>query len=292
MIAAVAGDQSPFLVILLMSTITLAAPLILAAMAGYTSERGGVINIALEGKMLIATIFTVLGGERFNNGFAGLLCGVAAAVTFSLLHWVLTQQYRLDHIVSGMAINALGLGGANYLDRRYINPDDTTATPMLSPWMYYAIAFILPLVLALYAKRTRGGLRLQAVGSDPDKARLMGVFPEEVRLFGLLASGLFCGLAGVLLATTARGYTDNMTDGRGFIALAALIIGGWRPIPAMIACLVFGMVQGLQIQLQGTNFLGGNIPREVWVSLPYIVTILALAGFLGKTRAPAGLGKA
>jgi simple sugar transport system permease protein len=130
-----------------------------------------------------------------------------------------------------------------------------------------------------------------AVGSDPDKARLMGLQPSNVRLWGLLATGLFTGIAGVELVAYTGVFTDNMTSGRGYIALAALIIGGWRPIPAFIACVVFGFFSALRLQLQGTPLFGAELPPQIWASLPYLVTIVALAGLLGKNRTPAGLGR-
>jgi general nucleoside transport system permease protein len=276
--------------ILLLGSLSLGAPLILAAMGGYTSERGGVINIALEGKMLAGAAVFALIAQKSGSAVAGVAAAIAAAALMSLLHWMLTQSYRIDHIVSGMAINAIAFGGTNFLDKKFT--DTSAAKPPLLPIeIYYAVALLLPFALALYARRTRGGLRLLAVGSDPGKARQMGVFPKRIRLVGLLATGVFCGIAGSLLVTTAGYFTDGMTAGKGFIALAALIIGGWRPIPAMLAALAFGLFQGLQIRYQGEPFLGMHVPRELWLSLPYIVTVIALAGFLGKSRAPAGLGK-
>jgi general nucleoside transport system permease protein len=276
---------------LLGSTLILGAPLILAAMGGYTSERGGVINIGLEGKMLMAAVLTALVGAGTGSPWLGLTAGIGGAIVLSSLHWLLTQTYRMDHIISGMAINAIAFGCSNFLDKRFADPDRAEALPVLPPILFQGIALLLPILVTVYALRTRGGLRLKAVGSDPDKARTMGVFPSRVRFFGLLATGVFCGIAGVLLVSNVRVFTDGMTAGRGFIALAALIIGGWRPIPTMIACLVFGLFWGLQIQLQGVVILGAEVPRELWMTLPYVATIVALAGFVGKIRPPAGLGK-
>ena len=277
-------------VLLLQGTLVLGAPLILAAIGGYFSERSGVINIALEGKMLIATITVWLVGIASGSALIGLAAGIGAAVLFSVLHWLLTQKYKMDPIVSGMAINAMAFGASSFLDKKFTNPDQT-GFPKLETYVFWALALIVPIVAWMYTSWTKGGLRLLAVGSDPDKARQMGVFPHRVRFLGLLATGLCTGLAGALIVTNAGSYTDNMTAGRGFIALAALIIGGWRPIRTLVACLVFGMFQQLQIQLQGVQMLGFEMPREVWLCLPYFVTIVALAGFLGKNRTPAGLGK-
>jgi general nucleoside transport system permease protein len=276
--------------VFLWSTLTLSAPLILAAMGGLTSERGGVINIALEGKMLGAAVVTALVAVQSDNAVLGLGAGIVAATVLSLLHWLMTQTYRIDHIISGMAINAIAFGASNFLDRKFLSAA-SGAVPVLPVSLYYAAAFTLPVALGLYLAKTRGGLRLLAVGQDPDKSRQMGLSPIGVRFGGLLATGVFCGLAGALVVSQATRFVDNMTSGRGFIALAALILGAWRPIPAALACFAFGAFQALQIQLQGTELMGARIPPEVWQSLPYAVTVVALAGLLGRSRAPSGLGK-
>jgi len=275
---------------LMMLTVALSAPLILAAMGGFTSERGGVINIALEGMMLMAACVDALAAPRFG-AIGGLVCGVLAATSLSLLHWLVTQIYRIDHVISGMAINAVAAGGTNFLYLKFSDPSSNKSMPTLSMWVFYGFAFVAPVLLWLYARQTRGGLRLLAVGSDPDKARLMGVQPMRVRFFGLLATGFFTGIAGVGLVAYTGVFTDNMTAGRGYIALAALILGGWRAVPALLACLAFGFFSALQVELQGNPILGIQVPPEFWAALPYLVTIIALAGFLGKNRTPAGLGR-
>jgi simple sugar transport system permease protein len=259
-------------------------------MGGFTSERSGVINIALEGKMLTAACAAYIATLFSGNALLALGVGIGSAIVMSLTHWLLTQTYRLDHIISGMAINALAFGLTNYLHFKYNNPD-AGALQTLPRTFYWTAAIVLPFVLFAYARYTRGGLRLFAVGNDPDKSRLMGVQPLRVRLFGLIATGVFTGIAGTMMFTTAGTFTEGMTAGRGFIALAALILGGWRPVPAFAACLGFGFIEALQLQLQGTKLGGAEIPSQVFSSLPYIITIVALAGFLGRSKAPAGLGK-
>ena len=289
---------------ILISTITLSAPLILAALGGYTSESSGIINIGLEGKMLMAACVTSLAAAAFNNAVMGALCGIGSATLLSLLHWLLTQKFSLDHIISGMAINAIAMGGTNFLDRAFTDTERTSGVPGLPSLtlklgsgatfpisIYLILAFLLPGLLALYIRRSRAGLRLLAVGNDPDKSRLMGVRPLRVRLVAALATGLFTGLAGAMILSNVGRFTNEMTAGRGYIALAALILGGWRPLQAMLACITFGLFEAIQIQLQGTNVLGAKIPSEAWSALPYLVTVIALAGFIGKSRAPLGLGK-
>jgi general nucleoside transport system permease protein len=275
---------------LLLGTVALSAPLVLAAMAGFTSERSGIINIALEGKMLTASCVAYVCTLLWHNAWLALGMAIVAAIAMSLLHWLLTQKYNLDHIISGMAINALAAGATDYLYIRYTDPN-SEELPILPMPLLWATTFLLPLGLFVYCRYSRGGLRLLAVGNDPDKSRLMGVEPLRVRLFSLIATGIFTGLAGAMIFTSAGQFTEGMTAGRGFIALAALIVGGWRPLPALAACIAFGFFQALQLQLQGTKFAGANVPAEVFSALPYIITVIALAGLLGRSRAPSGLGK-
>jgi simple sugar transport system permease protein len=130
------------------------------------------------------------------------------------------------------------------------------------------------------------------VGNDPDKARLVGIEPRNIRAISLIATGFFTGIAGTLLVSNAGNFTENMTAGSGYIGLAALIIGGWRPIPALLAAFGFAVFDALQVFCQGIKVFGVVIPSQFWQSLPYVVTVIALAGFLGRTRPPAGLGKA
>jgi len=274
----------------LISTLVLSTPLLFAAMGGLTSERSGIINIALEGKMLGAAVVTAIVATRTTSPLLGLAAGIGAGILLSLLHWLMTQTYRIDHIVSGMAINAIALGASNFLDRKYLA--GAGSVPIVSLIYFYVAAFLLPIALGLYLSRTRPGLRLLAVGEDPAKSRQMGLSPLKVRFWGLMWTGVFCGLGGALVVFQAAHFVDNITAGRGFIALAALILGGWRPIPAALACLAFGALQALQIQLQGTELMGAKIPTELWLCVPYLATVIALAGFLTKSRAPAALGKA
>lgn len=271
-------------------TVLAAAPLILAAMGGWASERSGVINIALEGKMLMGCVFTVLGAAQSGNAFVGLSCGLFAAVAFSLAHWVLTQRFRVDQIVSGMAANAIAFGLADTVKNRFIDTQMTSFSSLPLPF-YWITALVLPFGLWLFARRTRPGLHLIATGESPEKARQMGLSPRRIRFVALAFAGVFCGLAGALLSTNIQGYTNDMTAGRGFIALAALIVGGWRPLPTLVACLAVGFLQQLRIELMGSPVFGIEIPNWIWLSLPYLVTVIALAGFLGRNRTPSGLGK-
>lgn len=264
-------------------SLTLAAPLALAATAGYLSERSGVVNIALEGKMLAACGTLALLAPRIGV-WPALVLALVAAMVLSILHWVATQLYRIDGIISGMVVNLLALGGTSFAALAFPTEGEMPTVPRE---LLYAVALVMPFLIGFYVAHTRGGLRLLASGSDPEKARLVGVSPLAVRFWALLGCGALAGLAGALLVTETRVFTEGMTAGRGFIALAALILGGWRPVPTLIACLVFGVADAARIAFQGT----GGIPSEVWSMLPYLATLLALAGAVSRGRAPAGLGR-
>lgn len=273
----------------LILVLELSTPLLFAAMGGFTCERSGVVNIGLEGMMLTAACLAALVGVQWGPA-AGLGAAIFGSTLMALLHWLSTQIYRIDHVVSGMAINALAAGATHFLFEHFSDPRRSGEAPTVPMAVFEGIALAVPLLLWGYVRKTRGGLRLVAVGSDPEKAQLMGVQPLTVRLAALVATGVFTGLGGASLVAYTKTFTDNMTAGKGYIALAALILGGWRPIPAMLACLGFGFFSTLRLTLEGNPHLP-QIPAEAWASLPYVVTVIALAGFLGRMRTPNGLGR-
>jgi simple sugar transport system permease protein len=277
--------------VFVLSAASLSAPLLLAALGGLASERSGVMNIALEGKLLAAAWATGFVGTTTQSPGAGLLAGTALALALSVLHFVLTQTFRVDHIVSGMALNAMAMGGTSFASKGLGDRSHSAAGAYFPVWVYWVLALAAAFAMALALERTRGGLRLLAVGHDPDKARQSGVDVASVRWRALLTTGLLCGLGGALIVTNATSFTDGMTGGRGYIALAALILGGWRPLPTLAACLVFGSVMALQLQLQGSELAGASVPSQFWSALPYLVTLVALAGLLGRSQPPAGLGR-
>lgn len=272
-------------------TLLLASPLALAAMGGLLSERSGVMNIGLEGKMIGGACATAFVAVVSGSLAWGVAAGIGVAVLLSLVHVGLVSAFRLDHIVSGMAINALALGGTSFVAERMNRLGVTDSMPAAPIPVFLVVGMGVPLALAWALRATRPGIHLLAVGNDPDKSRQMGLSPERVRLFALVLTGVLCGLAGALIASSAGRFVDGMTAGRGFIALAAMILGGWRPVPALLASLAFGGFEALQLQLQGTALFGAQLPPEAWNALPYTVTLLALALMWGKGRAPAGLGK-
>ncbi len=270
------------------NTAVLAAILILAAMGGLTSERSGVMNIGLEGKMLGASCVVAIIAAKTGNAWIGLGAGILTAVALSMLHGLLTQAYRLDHIISGMAINLIAVGGTKFMYGKLADSSARSGFPSLPANFYEAVAITVAVSLAIYIARFKGGLRLLAVGNDPDKSRQVGLNPVSIRYTSLVATGVFCGLSGALIVTNAGGFTDNMTAGKGFIALAALILGGWRPIPVLIACITFGLIDAAQLQFQGV----AKIPSEAWNAMPYLITLVAIAVMNSRNRAPAGLGRA
>lgn len=270
----------------LISLLTLTAPLLLAAMGGLLSERAGVMNIGLEGLMLAAACSTWLVSSLSGSPYLGLAAGLAVATLLSLLHGYLTQAFQIDHIISGMGINFLALGATSLVSRQM--GEEMKAAPLFSVALYWVVAAAIVIQLGLLLRRTKFGLRLSAVGNSPGKARLMGVEPLTIRYQAMALTGICCGFAGAVIVSNAGWFVDDMIAGRGYIALAALILGGWRPIPTLLACLLFGTLYALSLALYGTVEI---IPRAVWTILPYLVTLIALAGFLGRNRAPAGLGE-
>lgn len=265
----------------------LAAPLILAAMGGLLSERSGIMNIALEGKMLSAACACFIVSSTTGNPFFGVIAGIAAGILLSLLHAVLTQTYKIDHIVSGMGINAIAFGGTRFFREKF--GGDQAAAGSYSVWVYATLGLVAALFLAWYVRSWRGGIRLMAVGEDPEKSRQNGLDPVMVRFRALIGTGILCGLGGCLIVTNAGSFSDGMTAGKGYIALAALILGGWRPLPTLFACLAFGFIDGLQILFQGSKGLA--LPPEAYTALPYLATLLALSLWKQQSPAPDGLGK-
>jgi ABC-type uncharacterized transport system permease subunit len=292
---------------LVYSAIRLATPLLLAALGGMFSERSGVINIALEGLML-AGAFTAASMTWYSHSpWVGLASAMVAGAAIALIHAVACIRYRADQVVSGTAINILLTGvpallsGAFFLSSgstpqvpreelnfyRYLPPilaDKMPPVPVL-------IAFALVPVSWYVLYRTPFGLRLRAVGENPEAADAAGVSVNRMRYTAVLLSGALAGIGGAYLSIGQSSlFTRNMSAGRGFIALAALIFGKWRPVQTMLACLLFGFTDAIAIQLQGVHFGGEEIPNQFVQMIPYVLTIVVLAGFIGQSRAPRSLG--
>jgi general nucleoside transport system permease protein len=275
---------------LIYSTIRTATPLLLAALGGLYSERAGVINIALEGLML-AGAFTAAAVTHYTHSpWVGLAAGMGAGVLVAAVHAVLCIRFKAEQVVSGMAINILMFGVPALLSGALF--ESTGATPQipLGELMRYApvvIAFALVPVTWYVLYRTPFGLRLRAVGENPEAADAAGVSVSKIRYAGVLLSGALAAIGGAYLSIGQSSlFTRNMTAGRGYIALAALIFGKWRPVQTMLACLLFGFAEALAIQMQGVV----RIPVQFIQIVPYVLTIVVLAGFIGLSRAPRALG--
>ena len=279
---------------LLLSALRLATPLLLAALGGLFSERSGVINIALEGLML-AGAFTAASVTWYaGSPLVGLVAAVLAGAAIAGVHAVACIRYRADQVVSGTAINILLTGVPALLSGAFfLSSGSTPQVPKenLMPYTPMVIAGLLVPLSYYVLYYTPFGLRLRAVGENPEAADAAGVSVNLMRYAAVLISGALAGIGGAYLSIGQSSlFTRNMSAGRGFIALAALIFGKWRPVQTMLACLLFGFTEAVAIQLQGVRFGGEEIPNQFIQIIPYVLTIVVLAGFIGTSRAPRALG--
>jgi simple sugar transport system permease protein len=285
-----------FTIALIWSTIRLSTPLILAALGGLFSERSGVINIALEGMMLAGAFTAAAVTYAAGNPFVGLVAGMLAGMLIAAIHAVACIRYRADQVVTGTAINILMIGMPAFLSGAFfLSSGSTPQIPreQLIPWTPIVIAFALVPITWYVLYKTPFGLRLRSVGENPEAADAAGVRVARMRYAGVLLSGVLAGLGGAYLSIGQSSlFTRNMTSGRGFIALAALIFGKWRPFQTLLACLLFGFTEAISIQMQGVVKLpsGDDIPVQFIQMVPYILTIIVLAGFIGSSRPPRALG--
>jgi len=281
---------------LVMSTLRLATPLVLAALGGLFSERAGVINIALEGIMLAGAFTAAAMTYATASPWVGLLAGVAAGVLIAAIHAVACIRYRADQVVSGTAINILMFGVPGFLSGAlFLSSGSTPQLPkeQLIPYTPMVLAALLVPLTWYVLYRTPFGLRLRSVGENPEAADAAGVSVASIRYAGVLLSGVLAGIGGAYLSIGQSSlFTRNMTSGRGFIALAALIFGKWRPVQTTLACLLFGFTEAVSIQMQGVVKLpsGEDIPVQFIQMVPYVWTIVVLAGFIGHSRPPRALG--
>jgi simple sugar transport system permease protein len=302
---------------LLFSTIRLSTPLVLAALGGLYSERSGVINIALEG-LLLAGAFTAASVTYYaHSPWVGLGAAIVAGAAVAAILAVACIRFKADQVVTGTGINILFIGlpavlsGALFLSsgstpqipKENLLPVLSRFVPgFMGQWRIFddvsiisLLALVVVLITAYVLYRTPFGLRLRAVGENPEAADAAGVAVNRMRYVGVLISGALAGIGGAYLSIGQSSlFTRNMAAGRGFIALAALIFGKWRPVQTMLACLLFGFADALTIQMQGVAKLpsGEDIPVQFIQMIPYVVTIIVLAGFIGQSRAPKALGTA
>ncbi len=297
-----------FLVGLFAAAVRIAAPLLLTALGEIVSEKSGVLNIGLEGFMLVGSLAGFLGAYYSNNSWIGLLTGLVCGSVFSLLHAYLSITLHTDQVVNGIAMNVIGLGLTGLVFRGLFGI--TTLTPRIqplgiikipyladipvlgpiffqqSPVVYLAIFFAI--LCWIVVIKTDFGLALRATGEKPEAADTAGINVPKMRYIGVLVAGALAGLGGAFLSVAQLGnFTESMTAGRGFIALAVVIFGRWSPFGAIFVSLFFGLAYALQLALQA---LGFHVPFQFLLMLPYVLTIIALAGAAGRRGAPAALG--
>lgn len=284
-------------------TVRITVPYALASLGGVYSERGGVTNIALEGIMLNGAFCATVGTYYTGNPLVGILCGIAGGLLTALIHGIVSISVKADQIISGIAINLFAVGitkfvleilfhsssnsdripGLPHIRLPFIEGSSNIALLLGNPLVLSTILIVIASHFIIY--RTRFGLRLRAVGENPEAADTVGISVTLYRYYGVMISGVLAGLAGAWLAFEQHSFTDGMSAGRGFIALAAMIVGKWNPLGAAAACLLFGFAESLQIQLQGAG-----LPTQFIQMIPYLATIVVLAGFIGKSVAPAADG--
>jgi simple sugar transport system permease protein len=284
----------------LAQTLRIAIPYLLASMGGVISERAGMIALTLEGYMLGGAFCAVVGSYLTGSPWFGALFAVIGGVLLALLYAVSTIRFRADQVVVGIAINLLAIGLTRFFLRLFF--DSSSNSPRVTgfdvrgsgtgfaalahnPLVWVGLLMIPATSWLLY--RTPFGLRVRAVGEHPIAATSVGVPVNRVRYMAVALSGMLAGLAGAYLALDQHQFTDGMTAGRGFIALAATIFGRWDPVRAGLACLLFAAAETLQIQLQGSQ----AIPSQFVEMIPYLLTIIALAGVVGRAVPPAALGR-
>jgi simple sugar transport system permease protein len=278
----------------LMQVLRITIPYALAAMGGVVSERSGVVNIALEGILLMGAFGAAVGAyDSGGSIFVGLLYGVGAGVATAALYALAVVTFQADQIVSGVAINMLAYGITPYLLKAFYNSSSNSPSIQgfggrlfTNPVFWLVLALVV--VVQVVVTRTRWGLRVRAIGDNPQAAHTLGVSVNTIRWQAVLASGALAGLGGCWLALSGSSFVSEMSAGRGYIALAAVIMGSWRPVWACAASLLFGFAEAVVVDLQ---MFAIGIPNELTQAFPYVLTMITLAGFIGRARPPAELGR-
>ncbi len=279
------------LVDFLFKGLEMSSPIAFAALGAVWSEKSGVVNIALEGFMTVTAFVVVWGSVAFQSIWMGLLTAAAAGVLMSLIHAAASVTFRVDQVVSGVAINLLAIGLGRFLSQRIFGQETQSAlNAYLFPTVFGINSFTFALIpitavswFVLY--RTVFGLRLRAVGENPEAADTLGISVSGLRYAGVILSGLFCGLAAAVLFPSK--WINGMPNGRGFIALACLVFGRWHPVGAVLAALLFGYADTFRIMFERNI----PIPSQFVQMLPYVLAVVVLAGMVGRARAPAADGK-
>ena len=310
------------LILILDSTVRLAVPLILACLAGLYSERAGIVDIGLEGKLLAGAFAAAAASAVTGSAWLGLLAGIGAALMFSAIHGLASITFKGNQTISGVALNFLAAGLTTFLGQSWFKrggytpqlsgdqrfspitlpfADALRDVPVIGPLYWELIsghnilvyvAFIAVPATAWILYRTRFGLRLRAVGENPKAIDTAGISVSRLRYEALIITAILVGIGGAYLSIAqSAGFNNNMSAGRGYIALAALIFAKWRPWPALLVCLMFGFLDAVQFRIQGQSFpIIGEVPVQAIQALPYILTVVLLAGFIGRAVAPKASG--
>jgi ABC-type uncharacterized transport system permease subunit len=307
---------------ILETTLRTATPLILAALAGCFVERSGIIEISLEGKMLMAAFVAAAVAHWTGSPWLGVVSAIGVAAAFALVHGLVVVTFSGNQLICGVAINFIVAGLTPVLALALFQAENATPrlddaarlrglvwpgaqafadTPVLGPLYarvlsgHSAITYITMLVVPLVVWvifQTRFGLRLRAAGSNPHALDTAGVSVALTRYLSLLCGAVLCGLAGAYISLSSNsGWVQNMTAGKGFLALAALVFGKWMPVPTVLVCLMFAVTDAMQVRIQNVDLpLVGVIPSDFIQMLPYVLTVLLLAGLVGRAYAPAAIG--
>ncbi|MGJ8527507.1 ABC transporter permease [Maritalea sp.] len=310
------------IILILDSSVRLAVPILLACLAGLYSERSGIVDIGLEGKMLGAAFAAAAVAALSGNVWLGMLAAIFVSVCMSMIHAIASINLRGNQVISGVALNFLAAGLTVFVGHSIFRrggstpnlPKEARIGPIELPFaqeigqvpfigpiyeqlisghsiiVYFAFAAVPITAWILF--RTRFGLRLRAVGENPTALDTAGISVFALRYQALVITGVLCGIAGAYLSTSqGASFSENMTAGRGFIALAALIFAKWKPWNALWTCLLFGVLSAAQIRLQGVEFpLIGEVPVQFIQAAPYVLTVVLLAGFIGRAVPPKAVG--
>ena len=304
-----AAGRSLNLAGMLTSAVLLAVPITLGAFSGILSERAGVINIAIEGMMLMGAMVAALVGSITQNGWVGLLGAILSAVILAGIHAVLSIKYRINQVVSGTVINIFSAGMTAFISQNFLQNNQALNTPPLFPRipipllsripilgpiffntnLFVYIMFVLMIIIQVALFSTRWGLRVRSVGEHPKAADTLGIKVIPTRYMAVLLSGVVAGIAGAFYTLGSVGrFDEGITAGKGFIGLAAMIFGNWSPIGSFGAGFLFGFADSIGSKL---SLLGSVIPPQFMAMAPYLITMIVLAGFIGKGQAPAADGE-
>ena len=316
------AETAVLLSLLAAATVRGAAPLVLAALGGLFAERSGVVDIGLEGKMLASAFAAAATAYVTGSAWLGLAAGIAASITLAMVHGLACITYHGNQVVSGMALNITMSGLTVMLGYAWFHQGGQTplvdgaarfgpinlpgaaslaGVPVIGPVyadvvsgqnvLVYMAAAAVPIV-AWLLYRTRFGLRIRAVGDSPGAVDTAGISVAATRYRALAVGGVLCGLSGAYLSIAHHsGFIRDMSAGKGYLALAALIFGQWRPVPTLGACLLFAFADAVQVRLQGTPLpVVGVVPVQLIQAIPYVLTVALLAGFVGRAVAPRAIG--